>query len=300
MRLSDIAGIVGLEVIRDGEFKALGLLSYKCDLLIVQLYDAKYAGAIKQNSSISCVITTKALVEKIPEHVAVAISNDPSVAFYALHGHLIRQANFYWGDHFDSDIAASAKIHEAAYVAKQNVRIGEGSIVEPNVTIHERCIIGKGTVIRSGSVIGGEGFEPKWVAGKHVIVQHGGGVRIGDGVEIQSNCHVARAVFGGFTEIGNETMVDSLVNISHNVVIGSGCEIAAGSSIAGSTSIGDNVWIGPGSTISSGIKIGDDASITLGSVVVSDVAKGQRVTGNFAVEHTKFLSFFMRLRKGWS
>jgi UDP-3-O-[3-hydroxymyristoyl] glucosamine N-acyltransferase len=300
MRLSDVARIAGLGVVRDGEFKALGLLSYKCDLLLVQLYDAKYASAIKQNSSISCVITTKTLVEKIPEHIAVAVSSDPSMAFYALHGHLIGHTNFYWDSNFDSDIAPSAKIHEAAYVAKQNVRIGEGCIVEPNATIHERCIIGKETVIRSGSVIGGEGFEPKWVAGKHIIVKHAGGVNIGDGVEIQSNCHIARSVFGGFTEIGDETKVDSLVNISHNVVIGSGCEIAAGSSIAGSTSIGNNVWIGPGSTISSGIKIGDDACITLGSVVVSDVSKGQRVTGNFAVEHTKFLSFFMKIRKGWS
>ena len=66
--------------------------------------------------------------------------------------------------------------------------------------------------------------------------------------------------------------------------------------VAGSTTIGDDVWIGPGASISSEIVIGNGASVTIGSVVVRDVAPGQKVTGNFAVDHKKFIAFMRKIR----
>ena len=49
-------------------------------------------------------------------------------------------------------------------------------------------------------------------------------------------------------------------------------------------------------SISSEILIGDGASITIGSVVVKNVAAGQRVTGNFAIDHKRVISFLRKIR----
>jgi UDP-3-O-[3-hydroxymyristoyl] glucosamine N-acyltransferase len=101
----------------------------------------------------------------------------------------MRNTSFYWED-FQSKIASDAYVHPKAHVAPKNVRIASGTVIEANATIHERCIIGSGSIIRSGCVIGGEGFEPKWVGGRHINVPHAGGVLIGDRVE---SCRVHRS-----------------------------------------------------------------------------------------------------------
>jgi len=66
--------------------------------------------------------------------------------------------------------------------------------------------------------------------------------------------------------------------------------IAGRSVISGNCSIGENVFLGVGAVISNRITIGDGARVSLGSVVTKDVPAGQTVTGNFAVDHRKFLS----------
>jgi UDP-3-O-[3-hydroxymyristoyl] glucosamine N-acyltransferase len=66
--------------------------------------------------------------------------------------------------------------------------------------------------------------------------------------------------------------------------------------IAGSVDIGEDVWIGPSAVISSGIRIGDRAAITLGSVVTRSVEAGKRVSGNFAIDHERFIQFLKSIR----
>ncbi len=72
--------------------------------------------------------------------------------------------------------------------------------------------------------------------------------------------------------------------------------IVAGSAIGGRTIVGDDVWIGINSTISNGLTIGDNCRISLGSVVTQSVAAGKTVTGNFAIDHKKFIEFIKSIR----
>jgi UDP-3-O-[3-hydroxymyristoyl] glucosamine N-acyltransferase len=72
--------------------------------------------------------------------------------------------------------------------------------------------------------------------------------------------------------------------------------VGAHASITGSVVIGDEVWIGPNATISSAITVGNRASVSLGSVVTQDVPDDQRVSGNFAIRHERFLSFIRQIR----
>jgi FkbH-like protein len=278
MKLSEISKLVRIEILRDGEFNSLGLLSHNSDKMLVALYDLDYLDKVNLNSHIACVITTPEIAPSLPDRVEIAVCEDPKTAFYKIHHYLFTETNFYWND-FDSEISPEAIIHERAYIAPKNVRIGSGSIVEPNAVILERSIVGQNVIIRSGAVIGGEGFEPKYVGEKHVIIPHAGGVLLHNEVEIQANTHVARSVFGSFTEVGQGSKVDALVHIAHNVLIGAHCEIAAGAVVAGSTTVGDNVWIGPNATISSELRIGNNAFIGLGSIVTKDVADFAVVVG---------------------
>jgi UDP-3-O-[3-hydroxymyristoyl] glucosamine N-acyltransferase len=295
MYLSHVADIVPINILQDGEFLSLGLLSHNCDKMLVGLYDLGYLRKLVANRIITCVITTHDIAKQLPKHLAIAISDDPKTVFYQIHDYLARETDFYWKE-FDSEISSDAVIHERAYVAPKNVRIGRGTIVEPNVTILECSIIDDDVVIRSGSVIGGEGFEPKFVGNKLVNILHAGGVLIGNRVEILSNCHIAKGVFNGFTTLCEDTKLNALVHVAHAAKIGQRCRIGGGAVICGSANVGHDVWIGPNSTISSEISIGDGAYITLGSVVTKDVAEGQRVSGNFAIEHSRFISFIKGIR----
>jgi UDP-3-O-[3-hydroxymyristoyl] glucosamine N-acyltransferase len=278
MRLSEVAARSGTEVLRDGEFRSLGLLCHDLPQMLVMFYDEQFLAELQGNPQIACVITSPQLCAAIPAAVSVAVSEDPMAAFYAIHHHLLTETEFYWR-RFATEIAPDAEIHPTAYVAPTDVRIGRNTKIGPRAVILERSLIGDDCVVGPGVVIGGEGFEPKWVAGKHVVVPHAGGVQIHDRAEIQANSHVAKSVFGGFTEIGADTKIDALVHVAHNVRIGRGCEVAASAMIAGSSTIGDQVWVGPSAVICSDTKIGDRAFVAIGSVVLRDVEPGARVMG---------------------
>ena len=78
--------------------------------------------------------------------------------------------------------------------------------------------------------------------------------------------------------------------------IGRACLLGAHAAITGSVVIGDEVWVGPNATISSALTVGSQAAVSLGSVVTRDVPPGERVSGNFAITHNRFLSFIRSIR----
>jgi len=294
MKLFDLQTLGAMRILRDGEFRSLGLLSHRGDRLLVAFYDSRFTHRLVQNCDVSCVLTSSVLADRVPSTLAVAIVEDPQAVFYRAHRYLLQNTTFY-GEDFPTEVSADAAVHPEAWIAPRNVRIGPGCMVEAHAIVLERTIMGAGVVIRAGAVVGGEGFEPKNIDGRKEIIPHAGGVRLHDRVEVQSNSHIAKSVFGSCTEIGEGTKIDALVHIAHNAQIGRDCEIAAGAVVAGSTRIGDRVWIGPGAVVSSEVRIGNDAAISLGAVVIRDVPDGQRVSGNFAIDH----GVFLRLAHAW-
>lgn len=81
--------------------------------------------------------------------------------------------------------------------------------------------------------------------------------------------------------VGNNTILLSHVNISHNTSVGENCFVAGGTMVGAYVDIGDNVFIGQHATIVSKkvSKIGDDSFIGAGSLVLKDVASGTVVYG---------------------
>ncbi len=279
MKLIEIKDKVSIEVVRDGEFESLGLVTDSKPKQLVFIEDSKYLQSMLKNSNISSVVTTKELSSSIPEEVGVGTNKNPREAFYSIHNYLAEYTDFY-GESFDTEIASTAKIHPTAYIAPQNVRIDERCEIGPNVSILEGSILEKDVIVRAGSVIGVEGFQFHRIEGKIMPVIHSGGVLTHNRVEIQALSCISKALFGGFTEIGEDTKLSCMVHIAHNVRIGTRCVVCALVVVAGSTVIDDDVWIGPSATISSELIVGKGAFISIGSVVIKSIPAQTQVMGN--------------------
>ena len=298
MKLTEIESKFGMGVVyREGDFKALGKLNAIATKdTLVFLEDEKFIEAIN-NPLISCVVTKKEIAKSLTNYFdgGIIISDNPKEDFYKIHEALTK-LGFYEAN-FKSKIDRSLKTFSGVYIAENNVRIGKNVTIYPNAVVLENTEIGDNCTIRAGTVIGTPGYEVVEIDGIKKVVEHAGKVIIGNNVEIQANNAISKGLFiTRNTEIKDEVKTDNLVHIAHGVIVGKYTKIAASAMIAGSVTIGENVWIGPSAVISSGINIGNNASITLGAVVTKDVPAKTKVSGNFAIDHAKFIKFIKTIR----
>lgn len=176
------------------------------------------------------------------------------------------------------------------------VYIGDGAVVDahsvlfPGVKIHHHCEIGKSVSIHAGSVIGSDGFGYAPQAdGTFKKIPQIGNVVVEDFVEIGANATIDRSTIGS-TIIKSGAKLDNLIQIAHNVEIGSNTVIAAQSGISGSTKIGKNVMIGGQAGIVGHIQIADGVKINAQSGVSKSIKKeNTAVTGSPAFEYSQAL-----------
>jgi UDP-3-O-[3-hydroxymyristoyl] glucosamine N-acyltransferase len=95
-------------------------------------------------------------------------------------------------------------------------------------------------------------------------------VRIGDEVEIGSNCAIDRATLSS-TYIRSGTKLDNICHIAHNCDLGEDGFYTAGFMMAGSTRIGRRFMTGGNSVVSAHLKLADDVVLAGRSTVTSDV-----------------------------
>lgn len=247
----------------------------------------EYIKNIKNN--VSVVITTPELYEIIKEYdVGICITDKPSELYFKVHNYLSEKLN--GRQRFKSIIDPTARISPLAFISEYNVKIGKNVIIEEFVSIKSNTVIGDNCIIRTGSVIGGEGYQFHNIDNQNKLVKHIGGVLISDSVEIQQNSCIDKAIYSwDNTCIGEQTKIDNLVHIAHGAKIGKNCMIVALSCIAGRVEIGDNTWVGINSSIRNGIKIGKNSKINMGSVVTKNLNDNECVSGNFAIDHDIFL-----------
>ena len=140
-------------------------------------------------------------------------------------------------------IGQKCKIYPNVFVA-ENVTLGDNVTLFPGVVVYFDCVIGNNVIIHSGAIIGsdGFGFSPN-PDGTYSKIAQIGNVILEDDVEIGSNTTIDRATMGS-TIIRKGVKLDNLVQIAHNVEIGSNTVIAAQSGISGSTKIGEHVMMG--------------------------------------------------------
>lgn len=184
-------------------------------------------------------------------------------------------------------IGSRVKIHPHVVIG-EGVRIGDDVEIYPNVTILKQCVIGNRVIIRSGSVVGSDGFGFVPDGNRHYKIPQVGIVQIDDDVEIGSCCTIDRATFGK-TWIQQGVKTDSHVHIAHNVVVGENTLIVAQVGIAGSTTIGKNVILAGQAGIGGHISIGDRVTVGPQAGVARSVSEGEVVSGTPEMPHRLWL-----------
>lgn len=295
--LSSLAenGGLGIQVIRDCSFAFIGKVPSTVEPRLVPCSKPEHIREAIAASGIAGIITTPTLAENVPVYMGLALSDTPVQSAYSVHEVLCEEQTFHW-ETFPSQIASSAKIHPSAVVAENDVVIGDNCVIHPNAVLYPRTILGEGTSIGAGTVVGCDGFEVDTSVIPHRILPQAGGVRIGKNVDIQAKCTIVRATFGGFTEIGDESKFDCQVHLAHDCSVGKRVRITACSEISGRVIIEDSAYLGPNVSISNGIRIGERAAVTIGAVVTRDVPADARVSGNFAVDHAKWINLMRKVR----
>ncbi len=186
-------------------------------------------------------------------------------------------------------IANGVKIFPNVFIGNDTI-IGEGCILHPGVKIYHNCVLGKNVVIHAGTIIGGDGFGfAPLPDGTFKKIPQIGNVIIEDDVEIGANSTIDRATMGS-TIIRSGAKLDNLLQIAHNVEVGSNAVIAAQTGISGSTKIGKNVMIGGQVGIVGHLQIADGSKINAQSGVSKSIkTPNTTVTGSPAYDYTTAL-----------
>lgn len=186
-------------------------------------------------------------------------------------------------------VGNNVKIYPHVYIG-DNVRIGNNCIFYAGVKIYSNCLVGDNCIIHAGTVIGsdGFGFAPQ-SDGSYKKIPQLGNVQIGDDVEIGANTVIDCATMGS-TVIEQGAKIDNLVQLAHNVSIGSNTVIASQSGISGSTKLGKNCVVAGQVGIVGHVEIADKVTLAAKAGVSKSVKKeGSVIFGYPAMEHKAYL-----------
>jgi UDP-3-O-[3-hydroxymyristoyl] glucosamine N-acyltransferase len=194
-------------------------------------------------------------------------------------------------------IGQNVKIYPQVFIG-DNVTIGDNSVLYAGVKVLNGCQIGRNCNIAAGAVIGSDGFGFAPLAdGTYKNIPQLGNVVIEDSVDIGANTTIDRATMGS-TIIRNGVKLDNLVQIAHNVVIGSNTVIASQTGVSGSTKIGENCVIGGQVGVVGHINLANRTSVGAQSGVSKEVKKeGTTLFGSPAIDYNNQMKSIVIFKK---
>lgn len=184
-------------------------------------------------------------------------------------------------------IGDGVALHPHATVC-ENAVIGENSILYPNVTVYHDCRVGKRCILHAGSVVGADGFGFAPSPEGYEKIPQIGIAMLEDDVEIGANTCVDRATMGA-TIVHKGVKLDNLIQIAHNVEVGSHTVMASQVGIAGSTKVGEWCMFGGQVGLAGHICVGNHVNIGAQSGIPGTV-KGDNLTimGSPAIDAKQF------------
>ena len=163
--------------------------------------------------------------------------------------------------HKTAIIDVKSKIHKNVEIGPYtvigpDVEIEEGTKIQSHVSITGKTIIGKNNKIYPFASIGNDPQDLKYKGEKTELI-------IGDGNTIREYTTINTGTVGGggFTRIGDNSLLMIGVHIAHDCVIGNNVVIANSAAIAGHAEIGDHVIIGGNCGVQQFTRIGKMAMI---------------------------------------
>jgi UDP-3-O-[3-hydroxymyristoyl] glucosamine N-acyltransferase len=225
---------------------------------LIRVDDAYAAFASLLNLYTSQLPQKKGIEPNCSIHISASVGEGCYVGTFAYLGENVKVGN-------------NSKIYPHVYLG-DNVIVGDNTILFPGVKVYNDCKIGSNCIIHGGTVIGSDGFGFAPTGDAYLKIPQIGNVIIEDDVEIGSNCSVDRATIGS-TILRKGVKLDNLIQIAHNVEVGSNTAIAAQSGIAGSSKVGANCIIAAQVGIIGHLSITNKVIIGGKSGVHNDVVK---------------------------
>ncbi len=269
--------------------------------------NTKYCKKTKSNF----ILTTEKFLNEFDKNKKLLISNNIesdiaklSNLFYRskYETEILKLDNFKIG--LEYSISENSNINKAVIIG-DNFSLGHYSTIDHNCLIGNNvkignnvnlsnAIIGDNVHISDGVKIGQPGFGFAYDNSDITNIFHIGRVIIQNGVRIGTNCTIDRGSFND-TVIGENTYIDNLVHIAHNVSIGNHCIIAGQCGFAGSADIGNYVHIGGQTGIAGHIKVHDRVKIAAKSGVIRDIPSNEAVMGYPAIKINKYLKNYKKM-----
>ncbi len=264
------------------------------------LKNVDYRDALK-NTKAGGVFVTQETAHLVPSSALRLIVLRPYRAFAAA------LKLFYPEPIHKATVHPTAVIHESAKIGKdctigaytvieEGAEIGDHTVIEAHTFIAQHVTIGAHCSIQShvslsyailhdhvrikpGARIGQRGFGFEMDEKGPIDMPQMGRVIIENGVEIGANTCIDRGSQGD-TIIGKNSRIDNLVQMAHNVKVGSHCILVAQVGIAGSTTLGHGVVAAGQAGFSGHLNIGDGARIAAQSGVMRDIPPQTDVAGS--------------------
>jgi UDP-3-O-[3-hydroxymyristoyl] glucosamine N-acyltransferase len=294
VRLSELARLTGAELADadagDRLVSRVAVLAHAGPDSITFLTDKRYAGELARARPAACFAPPGAEA-LAPEGCAVLTATNPQGA-YALAAQRLHRPRAGGTAAVAPDakleagvvLGAGAVVGPAAQIGR-DTRIGPNTVIGPGVAIGRDCDIGPNVTIGfalvgdrvkvlAGARIGEPGFGAT-VGPKGLIdIPQLGRVIIQDGVSIGANTTVDRGAYDD-TVIGENTKIDNLVQIAHNVRVGRNCVMAAHTGISGSVTIGDGAQFGGRAGVADHVTIGAGARVGAAAGCMKDIPAGE-------------------------
>ncbi|MDR3151301.1 MAG: UDP-3-O-(3-hydroxymyristoyl)glucosamine N-acyltransferase [Holosporaceae bacterium] len=300
---SELATMCGFVKVGDGDFTIsdVATLERATASELSFFGNRKYIQNLR-NTKAGAVIVTEANLKDLPAGAIGLVFTNATVGYALAVDLLYRDSNSTHLHH----ICDTARIHKTAKIGSnchighnvflgENVEIGDNVYIGRNTVIEDNCkigsggcirnnviishsIIGKNVRINSGAIIGESGFGILPTGSSMIYVKQLGRVIIGDRVRIGANTCIDRGSLDD-TVVDDDTIIDNLVQIAHNVKIGKRSILVSQVGIAGSTEIGNDVVLAGQVGVAGHIRIGDKAVAAAKSGIAASIEPGQVVGG---------------------
>ena len=197
------------------------------------------------------------------------------------------------GDH--AVIGDNTALHPHATVGS-GAKVGSNCILYPNVTVYHDCRVGNNCILHAGCVIGADGFGFAPSPDGYEKIPQIGITILEDNVEVGANTCIDRATMGA-TIIRKGVKLDNLIQIAHNVEVGSNTVMASQVGVAGSTKVGEWCMFGGQVGLAGHIKIGNKVNLGAQSGVPGNIKDGQALIGTPPIELKNYFKSSVLFKK---
>lgn len=165
-------------------------------------------------------------------------------------------------------------------VISKDAKIGDGTVIDPQVVIAGETHMGANNRVFSFTAIGG---EPQSVSYKQEPTK----VRIGDNNTFRENITVHRGTMEdeGITSIGSNNLFMAYVHIAHDCRLGSELLFSNNASLAGHVRVADYVVLAGYTLVHQFVRIGAHSFCGVNTYCTLDVPPFMLVAGNKAITH---------------